>query len=277
MDRDTAQTHSGPIHHRRKYLLKGAELLRKCGLEIERDLELGNWCTHVLPVLSGAVEKNSGKVARIDVRPELVSGDTAQPLKNKNSLRGDDSGGNPLRYRALVDTDLPGDLRLSAGGLYSFLDAFTIHKPDSITETDTEGNTQCDSTGWHHHFVKKKNSESGFWARLCEAAEANGIEPSQSAIARVFKIRQSAVNRWTGKGRPKLTRLEEIADEWGYNVNWLLAGVEPKRPPGRGERDDTSELLAIWKTLNPRARKAVLEQAKLVKQIQAPARETEPA
>jgi len=211
----------------------------------------------------------SGIARRVDIRAQLVSGDSAEALKSQDTTSGNPPGLAPLGNSALIDAELPRDSALPTSGLYRLLHEICPHEFMLITEIDRRGNTESDSQRWHPAHMIKTKQESSFWDRLLEAAKANGIEPSQSAIARELKVRQSAVAKWKAGGRPKTTRIEEIAQQWRYNVNWLLNEEGPKRPTGVGEPDDTAELLALWKGLPPPARKALLEQVRVIRSLTA--------
>lgn len=203
----------------------------------------------------------------IDVRPELVSGNTTKALKSQDPASGNPPGLAPLGDGALIDAEFARYCALPTSGLYRLLHKICPHEFMVITEIDRVGNTESDSRWWHASRMIRARQETTFWDRLLEAAKANGIEPSQSAIARELKVRQSAVAKWKAGGRPKTTRIEEIARQWRYNVNWLLNEELPKRPAGVGEPDDTTELLALWKGLTPPARKALLEQVRVIRSL----------
>jgi len=210
---------------------------------------------------------NSGIAGRINVGTELVSWDLAKALKRQDAPGRDSSGLAPLGDGALIDAELAGNSTLPTSGLYRLLHKICPHEFMVITEIDRRGNTESDSRRWHAARMIRTRQETTFWDRLLEAAKANGIEPSQSAIARELKVRQSAVAKWKAGGRPKTTRIEEIARQWRYNVNWLLNEELPKRPAGVGEPDDTAELLALWKGLTPPAKKALLEQVRVIRSL----------
>jgi hypothetical protein len=210
---------------------------------------------------------NSGIPRRVDIRPELVSGDSAEALKRQDATSGNPPGLAPLGDGALIDAEFTRNGALPTSRLYRLLHKICPHEFMVITEIDRLGNTESDSRWWHASRMIRTRQETSFWDRLLEAAKANGIEPSQSAIARELKVRQSAVAKWKVGGRPKTTRIEEIARQWRYNVNWLLNDELPKRPAGVGEPDDTAELLALWKGLTPPARKALLEQVRVIRSL----------
>lgn len=212
-------------------------------------------------------KNGSGIARRVDIGSKLVPGDTTQAFKGQNATSGNPPGLAPLGHGALVDAQFTRHRALPASGLYRLLHKICPHEFMLITEIDRRGNTESDSARWHPAHMIKTRQETTFWERLMEAAKANGIEPSQSAIARELKVRQSAVAKWKAGGRPKTTRIEEIARQWRYNVNWLLNEEGPKRPAGVGEPDDTAELLALWKGLTPPARKALLEQVRVIRSL----------
>jgi hypothetical protein len=208
-----------------------------------------------------------GITGRVDVGTKLVPRYATEALEGQHTASGDPPGLAPLSYGALIDPQLSCDSALPASRLYRLLHKICPHEFMLITEIDRCGNTESDRRQWQASLMNRVRQETTFWDRLLEAAKANGIEPSQSAIARELKVRQSAVAKWKVGGRPKLTRVEDIAQRWRYNVNWLLNEELPKRPAGVGEPDDTAELLALWKGLTPPARKALLEQVRVIRSL----------
>lgn len=203
-----------------------------------------------------------------------MTGDATKALENQDSLRGDPAGLDPLGDSALGDAQLGRYGRLSASGFHRFLHKVFSHNNKYITEIDTDSNAKSDTDHWHDHVVIEPQQKHTFWDRLLEAAVANGITPTQEAIASELGVKQSAVAKWKAGGRPKLTRLEKIAQRWRYNINWLLNEELPKRPAGVGEPDETAEMLNIWKALNGENRKAALAIMKQVRKGQAvPTRE----
>lgn len=210
---------------------------------------------------------SSGVAGRVDIWSQLVPWDATEALKSQDTTSGNPPGLAPLGHGALVDTQFPSNCALPTSRLYRLLHKICPHEFMLITEIDRCGNTESDRRRWQASLMNRVRQETTFWDRLLEAAKANGIEPSQSAIARELKVRQSAVAKWKAGGRPKLTRVEDIAQRWRYNVNWLLNEELPKRPTGVGEPDDTAELLALWKGLTPPARKALLEQVRVIRSL----------
>lgn len=278
MSRYARKPTSTSIDRGRKYLFKGPELLRKCGLEVEGELGFGNCRNHVFPVLSGSNQKKSDTLFRVEVGPKLMARNATELLKCENAAGRDHSGLAPLRDSALIDAQVARNSALPARSLYGLLHQILFHEMRLITENDREGKTKSDRVWWQYPLVTTSSSPKlTFWQRIQEAALANGIDPpSQSAIARELGIKQSAVARWVKGGRPKATRLEYIAKKWRFHVNYLASGEEPKRPTGVGEPDDTAELLAVWKELGGTARKSILEQVRLIRTLQNAARRPTP-
>ena len=72
------------------------------------------------------------------------------------------------------------------------------------------------------------NIESGaFWARLTDALRKKGLPTTQEAVARLAGVGQSAVQKWTERGLPKLSRATVIAEKLGVSVEYLLTGKGP--------------------------------------------------
>lgn len=276
MDRDRTQATPIPVDRGGQNLLQRSELLGNVRLKVKRKLELGNRRNHMFPVLSDPTEKKSGSVSgRIEVGTQQVPRNLAQSLESQDTPSGDTPRLAPLGNRALIDPKFARDGALPASGLYRMLHEICPHEFMLITEIDRRDNTESDRRGWHASDMNRVRTQTSFWDRLQEAAKANGIEPSQSAIARDLKVRQSAVAKWKAGGRPKTTRIEEIAQRWKFNVNWLMNEDGPKRPAGVGEPDDTAELLRLWKSLTPPARKAILEQVRVIRSLTQPAKQPE--
>lgn len=279
MSSHTGKPTTRAIHNSGQHLLKGPELLRKCGLKVERELGFGNRRHYVFPVLSVPPQKKSDRLfSGIQVRTELVTRNATEAFERNDAARRNDSGLAPLRDCALIDAQMTRHSTLPACSLNGLLDQILSHDMPVITENDRNGKTKSDRTWWQYPLVvAPPPPRTTFWERIQEAALANGIDPpSQSAIARALGIKQSAVARWVKNGRPKATRLESIAKKWRFHVNYLAAGEEPKRPTGVGEPDDTAELLAIWKDLGGTARKSILEQVRLIRSIQTASRRPHP-
>jgi transcriptional regulator with XRE-family HTH domain len=282
MDSDRGKSTTGPVDHSSEALLQRSKLVRERRLELQAELQLSLGRSHDLVMscqrLAKSVsttcvigETNSGKVvSRVDVRPQNVPGHATQALKNQNALRRHPAGLDPLGNGALRNAQLGGNGRLSTGGFHRFLHKVFSHNVDCITEIDTRFNARSDKDRWHDPVVNPISQRTSFWDRLLEAAAANSVTTTQEGIAAALGVKQSAVAKWKAGGRPKTTRLEKIAREWRYNINWLLNEELPKRPAGVGEPDETAELLAIWKALNSDNKKAALAIMKQVRKGQTP-------
>lgn len=219
-----------------------------------------------------------GRVPRIDVGTQNVTRHAAHALKNQNALGGHAAGLAPLRNSALVDTELARNGALTTRGFHRFLHKIFPHDPKYITEIDIPFNAKSDSDCCQALWMNPPQAKTAFWDRLLEAAKANGITPTQEAIASALGVRQSAVAKWKAGGRPKQTRLEMIAKKWRFNLNWLQTEEGPKRPLGVGETDEVSEMLSILKSLNTNNRRVLLTMAREMRKGQtAAAREKEPA
>jgi transcriptional regulator with XRE-family HTH domain len=217
-------------------------------------------------------------VPRVDIGTQNVTRHAAEALKNENALRGHAAGLAPLRNSALVDTQLARNGALTTGGFHRFLHKIFPHDPKYITEIDIQFNAKSDSDRCHALRMNPPQAKSTFWDRLLEAAKANGITPTQEAIATALGVRQSAVAKWKAGGRPKQTRLEMIAKKWRFNLNWLQTEEGPKRPLGVGEVDEVAEALSILKSLNTSNRRVLLQMARELRKGQISAsREKEPA
>lgn len=75
MSSDTRKPSSGTsIDGSGQNLTERAELISDGGLEVEAELNLGNWRNHIFPVLSGTGQKKSGSlVVSEDIRPKVVA------------------------------------------------------------------------------------------------------------------------------------------------------------------------------------------------------------
>lgn len=223
-------------------------------------------------------EKLNGGIARVDIGTKNVTGHLAKPLENEHALSRDPSRLAPLGDGALVDPKLARNRALPARGLHRFLHLIFPHDAKYITEIDNDFNAKSDGDDCHAAPMNPPSTKTTFWDRLLEAAKANGIDQTQEAIAKALGVRQSAVAKWKAGGRPKTTRLEEIARKWRFNLNWLQTEEGPKRPVGTGEVDEVAEILAVFKTLNSSNRRAVLSVAREIRKGQlAATREKEPA
>lgn len=225
-----------------------------------------------------STRKLDSGVPRVDVGTQNVTGDLAHALENENALSRDLAGLAPLGNRALKDPELTRNRALTAGGFHRFLHKVFPHDPKYITEIDIAGNAKSDNDDCQASWMNPPQPKTTFWDRLLEAAKANGIDPTQEAVAKALGVRQSAVAKYKAGGRPKTTRLEAIARKWRYNLNWLQNEEGPKRPLGVGEVDEISEMLTIVKALNTNNRRVLLSMAKELRKGQiAASRETEPA
>jgi transcriptional regulator with XRE-family HTH domain len=280
MDSDSRKATTRAVHDSSKALFERSKLIRERRLELQAELQLGLRRSHDLVMSCQRLAKSvsgssrtqkptSGNVvSRIEIRTQDVAGHLAEALKNKNALCRNPAGLHPLGNRALGDTQFTSDSRLPASGFHRFLHKVFSHNVDCITEIDTEFNAKSDGLRWHDQLVNSVQTKTTFWERLIEAAAANGVTTTQEGIAAALGIKQSAVAKWKAGGRPRMTRLEKIARDWRYNINWLLSEELPKRPAGVGEPDETAELLAIWKALNTDNKKAALAIMKQVRKGQ---------
>lgn len=108
-------------------------------------------------------------------------------------------------------------------------------------------------------------------SRIRQARLAAGI--SQADLAAAMGITRSACSQWEsdqGTG-PRRERLERLASELGVSYQWLATGRDSARSDRVSEAPpsylttDQLELLALYKTLKPKQRKALLAFLQAVK------------
>lgn len=107
---------------------------------------------------------------------------------------------------------------------------------------------------------QKGKPYAGFADRLHQACDNAGISPGRArsgALANRFGVSTEAVRQWLGGNAvPEVSRLMELADELGSNLDWLLMG----RPPSvSGAREPT----VTYQTLSPQERAVVSIMRKL--------------
>lgn len=107
-------------------------------------------------------------------------------------------------------------------------------------------------------------SGEAFYARLLEALRAAGIPATQSAIAEMLGVGQSAVSHWaTGKSFPSLELLVKLARATRVSIDWLVTGRHGESPPADPE---AAELLGIFRGLRAEQRAWLLQAARLAEQ-----------
>lgn len=108
-------------------------------------------------------------------------------------------------------------------------------------------------------------------SRIRKARQAAGI--SQADLAEALGITRSACSQWEsdqGTG-PRRERLEVLAAELGVSYEWLATGRDGAVPGKVGEAlpsyltADQQEMLALYKALKPKQRKALLAFLQAVK------------
>lgn len=101
-----------------------------------------------------------------------------------------------------------------------------------------------------------------FKARLIEAVQHFGIEPSPTPIAEWLGIeRRQVVHNWFGVGKPSAKYLP-LFQLKGVNVDWLLTGrgemlttpSEKQNDSAGGHDKALQEIIAMWNTLDARGR-----------------------
>jgi hypothetical protein len=271
MDRDSRKAHPRSVNNRRKYLLEGTELLRKCGLELERDLELGNSRTHLLTVLSGVDEKKSGKVPRVQIRTKpMTAHDTPGDIfDSKNVLGGHAGGLDPVRDRTLrPQTEFPSQGELAANefsrafDLTSALFGKVRHGGQHNADFVMQSNANSASSVCNTRSVKKDTAKS-FWERLTEAFGEQALPTTGNAIAKKLGMSQGSVNKWQrGEGLPEADTIRELALRGRVCVEWLWTGRGPKYPNSEPDAQ-AAELMRRWPELDAKGREYVMQSAEM--------------
>jgi hypothetical protein len=136
-----------PVDGRPQHVAESPESIGQRRLEVDRELDLGNWRNHCFPVLSESIEKNSGNLAASEnFRPQLLAADfTASDMREGRPVLGveerlvvqpvrdgllTDRGsaeelGEPGRQRGLAAGDL--DRSLQSGNVW-FIHTHPLYK-----------------------------------------------------------------------------------------------------------------------------------------------------
>lgn len=97
-----------------------------------------------------------------------------------------------------------------------------------------------------------------FWERLVRGCEALGKEPpSQADVARLLRIRKSAVTKYTHGGFPKKRNLGDLARHYGLRADWLLDG-QGEMVAEESLDPLTLELMRLFRGLDDEAKERVL-------------------
>lgn len=155
MSSNTRKPDPASIDDSGKNLLEGSELLQKRRLQVERELNFGNWRHHCFPVLSELGQKNSGTLAASKnigtqmLAPDLIASDM---LNSRPPLGVEqDFVGHPIRDGLLAD----------CGAAQEVGDALSKGKliPGDLNSSLKSGNVRLihSARGYTNRFVSVNN------------------------------------------------------------------------------------------------------------------------
>lgn len=106
-------------------------------------------------------------------------------------------------------------------------------------------------------------TSAAFYGRLTEALDAAGYSTTQSGIAKLMGLSQTAVSAWANEGSfPRMDHLIRFTELTGCSLDWQVTGRGSRGVAVTGE-PDAEELLRLFRALRVDGRAFVIQAARI--------------
>lgn len=220
-------------------------------LAVSDGVEIDGWRAALTALHGSPMRNDRVPRRRVEVGPDIRT--LHLPLEHRlaghDPLDGNATAMEPHRDLRLANRlasqggEFLGELSLPTGDFDHALDGGLeplVHggtgshmRAESNTGSVIDVNTRSVFRHGQTACMPRNGETSAFWERLTLAREScsppKGMK--QKDLMKDYSVSQAAVTKWkTGKGKPKYSKIEEMALKANVNVNWLSAGQGEMRP-----------------------------------------------